>query len=221
MPFPRASFTLAWSRAIASSHESVCHWPFGPRAIGSALHADAAAAAPPVAPRTVRNRRRSISRASVVTQRAVARNVALHVTVDAPAHRERRDLVHLRHLAHVAVTGDAAVRAQDFDMPLMREPDEPGKRMHADPLGRAPVRPGVAHLLDLCLVGRRRPADHLMASEAGLHRRDSRLARDRHRAVTVEAGDLILPGMDVVTKKNWLAGTLELPRVADDGRLVG
>src|SRR5207244_13574284 len=102
-----------------------------------------------------------------------------------------------------------------------RDPDTPGKRMRALPRGWAPVRPGGAHLLDLGLEGRRRPADHLMASEAGLHRRDSRLARDRPRAVTVEAGDLILPGMDVVTKKNWLAGTLELPRVADDGRLVG
>src|SRR5690348_12398763 len=174
--------------------------------VGSALHADAAAAALPVAPSTVRNRRRSIGRTSVVTQRAVARNVALHVTVDAPAHRERRGLVHLRHLAHVAVTVDAAVRAQDFDMPLMREPDEPGKRMHADPLGRAPVRPGVAHLLDLrglgaagggILRGRHaaaeRPlasADNLVAAEARLDGGDSRLARDRHRAVTVEAGDL-------------------------------
>src|SRR5207244_10720193 len=38
--------------------------------------------------------------------------------------------------------------------------------------------------------------------------------------VTVQEGDLILTGVDVVTEKNGLAGTLEPPRVADDGSLV-
>src|SRR6266481_6091894 len=75
-------------------------------------HADAAAAAPPVALRTVRNRLRSIGRASVVTQRAVARDAALHVAVDAPAHRQRGNLVHLRHGAHVTVAGAAALGAK-------------------------------------------------------------------------------------------------------------
>src|SRR2546430_15178165 len=78
-------------------------------------HADAAAAAPPVAPKTVRNRLRSISRASVVTQGAVARDVALHVAVDAPTHLEGGDLVHLRHAIHVAMTRAAALRPQNLD----------------------------------------------------------------------------------------------------------
>src|SRR5436309_8635913 len=185
-------------------------------------HADAAAAAPPVAPRTVRNRLRSIRRASVVTHGAIARDVALHVAVDAPAHLERGDLVHLRHAAHVAVAGDAALGAQDLDVPLVREAHETRQRVHARPHGRPLVDPRLAHLFDLRLIGRLGvgAADYLVTAEAGLHRGDPRLARDGHRAVTIEAGDLILTGVDVVTEEDGLAGTLQPPRVADDGSLV-
>src|SRR3981081_2363154 len=106
--------------------------------VGSAWmsHADAAAAAPPVAPRTVRNRRRSICRASVVTLGAVARDAALHVTVDAPAHLERGDLVHLRHATHLAVAGAAALGAKDLDMGLVREAHEARYSGDARPNGR-------------------------------------------------------------------------------------
>src|SRR2546422_9510889 len=125
-------------------------------------HAEAAAAAPPVAPRTVRNRLRSIGRASVVTHGAVARAVALHVAVDAPAHLERGDLVHLRHGAHVAVAVDAALSAQGLDVALVWETHEARERVHAGPHGRLPVGPRLAHLLDFRLMGRRGAADHLM-----------------------------------------------------------
>src|SRR3989441_5647180 len=185
-------------------------------------HADAAAAAPPVAPRTVRNRLRSIRRASVVTHRAIARDVALHVAVDAPAHLERGDLVHLRHATHVTVAGAAALGAQDLDVPLVREAHEARQRVHARPYGRLLIDPRLAHLFDLRLIGRPGvgAADHLMTAEAGLHRWDPRLARDGHRVVTIQAGDLILTGVDVVTEKDGLAGTLETPRVADDGSFI-
>src|SRR5207237_1885985 len=52
------------------------------------------------------------------------------------------------------------------------------------PHGRLLVGPRVAHLLDLRLVRLGGSADHLMTTEAGLHRRDPRLARDGHRIVT-------------------------------------
>src|SRR5436309_7231467 len=183
-------------------------------------HADAAAAAPPVAPRTVRNRLRSIRRASVVTHRAIARDVALHVAVDAPAHLERGDLVHLRHAAHVAVADDAALGAKDLDVALVREAHEAGQRVHASPHGRLLVDPRLSDLFNLRFIGVRGTADYLVTAEAGLHRRDPRLARDGHRAVTIQAGDLILTGVDVVTEKNRLAGTIEAPRVADDGSFM-
>src|SRR2546430_16274361 len=94
-------------------------------------HADAAAAAPPVAPRTVRNRLRSIGRASVMTHGAVARDVALHVAVDAPAHLERRDLVNWRHARHAAVAGVAPPGTRGLVVPLGGEGSEarpPGTR---------------------------------------------------------------------------------------------
>src|SRR5947208_13647521 len=138
-------------------------------------HADATAAAPPVAPRTVRNRLRSIRRASVVTHGAIARDVALHVAVDAPAHLERGDLVHLRHAAHVAVAGDAALGARDLDVALVREAHETPQRVHASPHGRQVAYTRVAHLFDLRLIGRLGVgvADYLVTAEAGLHRGDS------------------------------------------------
>src|SRR5439155_11306831 len=67
----------------------------------------------------------------------------------------------------------------------------------------------LAHLLDLRLVRRRRPADQLVTTETCLEGRDARLARDRHRVVAVQAGDLVLAGVDVVTEEDRLAGTLE------------
>src|SRR6266853_770156 len=206
--------------------------------VGSAWmsQADAAAAAPPVAPRTVRNRLRSIGRASVVTQGAVARDVALHVAVDAPTHLECGDLVHLGHGSHVAVAGDAAIGAQHFDMALVREMHEARDPVDPDPLGWLLAEPRRLHLPDLgCFSGARSgvlrrtdrtaerplPARHdLVTAEAGLHRGDPRLARYGHRTVTVQAGDLILTGVDVVAEEDGLAGTLEPPRVADDGSLV-
>src|SRR2546426_12528912 len=82
------------------------------------------------------------------------------------------------------------------------------------------VRKRLADLLDLRLMRRRRPADHLVASEARLERRNPGLARDGHCAVTVQAGDPVLTGVDVVTKEDWLTGTRQPPRVADDGSFV-
>src|SRR5207247_9733305 len=67
---------------------------------------------------------------------------------------------------------------------------------------------------------RRRAADHLVASEARLERRNPGLARDGHRAVTVQARDPVLTGVDVVTKEDWLTGARQPPRVADDGSFV-
>src|SRR5690349_13045898 len=182
-------------------------------------HADAAAAAPPVAPNTVKNRLRSIG-ASVVTQRAVTRDIVLHVTVDAPAHPERSELMDLGHRAHVAVTRDAGVGPQRLDVPLMRKVYESGQGVHAHPLGRFLREKRLADLFDLRFMGVGGPADYLVAAPARLERRDAGLARDRHGAVTVQAGDLILPGVDVVTEEDRLAGTLESPRVVDDGSLV-
>src|SRR5437667_5221495 len=182
--------------------------------VGSAWRwpADPAAAAPPVAPRTVRNRLRSIGRASVVTHGAVARDVALHVAVDAPAHRERGHLVHLGHATHVAVAGGAALGAQDLDMALVREAHEARQRVHARPHGRLLVDPRLSDLFDLRLIALRGTADYLVTAETGLHRGDPRLARDGHRAVAIQTGDLILAGVDDVAETERPAWSREPTR---------
>src|SRR5207237_9975065 len=83
--------------------------------------------------------------------------------------------------------------------------------------------PRLAHLLDLRLVGRVGvgAADDLVAAEAGLDRWDSGLTRDGDGAVTVEAGDLVLAGVDVMAKEDRLTGTGEFPRVGDDASWGG
>src|SRR5690348_18017120 len=117
-------------------------------------HAEATVAAPPVTPRILRNRLRLIPSVIpsperlVVTDRAVARDFALDVALDAPAHLQRGDLVHLRHTGHVAVTGRAAVGAENLDVPHMREMHEAGQRMDPRPLRRLFAAGGFPQLAD-------------------------------------------------------------------------
>src|SRR5437660_2529997 len=184
--------------------------------------APSAAAPPPVTPKTFRNRRRFmpsvIDRArSIVTEGTVATHLVLHVTPDAPPHAQRRHLKDLRHRLHRPVTGDARRGAEGLDVSVMREVYEVGVGVDANPFRRVPVGPGFANFLDLRLVRRPGAADHLVAADTGLQRGNPRLARDRRRIMAVKAGDLVLPGVDVVTEEDRLAGTMQRPRVFDDG----
>jgi len=117
-------------------------------------------------------------------------------------------------------------------MAHMGEAHEAGERVNADPFRRLLVNPGRLHLLDLRFFGATRgrilrgchgpaerplaPADDLVTAEARLHRGDSGLTRHGDRAVTIQAGDLVLAGVDVVTKEDRLTGTGKFPRVGDD-----
>src|SRR5438128_10311392 len=158
-----------------------------------------------------------VGTALVVTDRTVLAHLALRMAVDAPAHAERGHLGDLGHRLHLPMARRARVGPQRLDVPHVGEPHEPGERVDADPFGRVALAPGRAHFLDLGLVRRRRAADDLVAADASLQRRDPRLARDRHRVMAVQAGDLVLPGMNVVSEENRLAGTGERSRVFDVG----
>src|SRR6266536_3555343 len=173
------------------------------RSVGSGPmpQAETAAAPAPVTPSTFRKRLRSRdSVISVVTHAAIARDVVLHVTPDAPSHPEGRDLGNLRRMLHVAVAGDTRVGAEGLDVPHVREAHKPGQRMHANPFRRFPLPPCVAHLLDLGLMRRRGSADQLMAADTGLQRRDAGLTRDRLRVMTAHARDLYPVSMHVVAQ---------------------
>src|SRR3989442_9113741 len=129
--------------------------------------------------------------------------------------------MYLGHGTHVPVAGAAALGAEDLDVAHVRKPHEAGQCVDAYPLGWLLADPRLAHLLDLRLMRRCRAGDHLVAAEARLERRDPRLARNRHRAVAVQAGNLVLTGVNVVAKEDRLPGTGEFPRVANDGSRVG
>src|SRR4051812_24425156 len=197
------------------------------RSVGSGPmpHADSVAAPAPVTPRTFRNRRRSIGSGAVISvmaHAAVASHVVLNVTADAPAHAQRRDLLDLRRLLHVAMAGGARRwgRAEGLDVALVRKMHEAGYRVDANPLRRFLFTPGVADFFDLGLMRRRRTADQLVTTHARLEGRNPRLARNRGRVVAIHARDLVLPGMDIVTKENRLARSVEIAGVADDGSSV-
>src|SRR2546427_328417 len=98
---------------------------------------DRAAAPAPVTPRTFRKRRRSMeSVMSVMAHAAVAGHVVLDVATDAPAHAQRRDLIHLGHALDLSVTRLACLRAERLDVSHMREAHKAGQRVNADPLRR-------------------------------------------------------------------------------------
>src|SRR5882762_1728636 len=188
--------------------------------------AEMAAAPAPVTPRTFRKRLRSIvfgpsviAVRLVVTHGTVAADFVLLVAGHAPPHSQRRDLVDLWHRLHIAMARAARLRAEGLDVALVRETHEARQRVNARPLRGFSLTPRVAHLLDLGLMRRRRAGDQLVAAEAGLQRGDPGFARHCHRRVAVHARDLVLPRVNVVSEENRLAGTLEVPRIADDRRL--
>src|SRR2546426_7061207 len=182
---------------------------------------DRAAAPAPVTPRTFRNRRRSMESVMLVmAYGAVASHVVLHVAAHAPPHAQRRDFIDLRHVLDLSMTRRARLRAERLDVSHMREADEPRQRMDPHPLGRLPLPPRVPNLLDLGLMRRGRSADQLMAPHARLQRRNPGLARDRGGIVAVHAGDLVLPGMNVVAEEDRRARPLEIAGAAGDGGLV-
>src|SRR6188508_16861 len=150
----------------------------------------------------------------VVAYGAIAGHFFLDVTIDAPAHREGLHLVHLRHCRHVAMTQNAGVATErfvgteGFDVSHVGEVNEGGEVVNPDPLGRVLVSPRVSHLLDLRLMGWRRPADHHVTPITRLDRWNPRLARYGRRVVTIHARDLVLTGVNIMAEENGLARTL-------------
>src|SRR5213594_4293289 len=98
---------------------------------GPMPQAESAAAPAPVTPRTLRKRLRSILLGPsvmavrlrlVVTHGTIAAHFVLHVTLHAPAHPQRGDLIDLRHALHVPVALGARLRAECLDVTLVGEP---------------------------------------------------------------------------------------------------
>src|SRR5919112_4133622 len=149
-----------------------------------------------------------------MTYRAISRDLPLGVAGDAEAHPVHVvDLEDLGHPLHLTVAGAAGVGSQRLDVSLVREMRVPWEVVDPHPFDRLLLGPGLPHLLDLRLVGAVPAADHQMTSHAGLHRRDAGLGGDLDRVMAVLALDLVLPGVNVVTEEDRLAGTLEAAAV--------
>src|SRR3990172_9282264 len=165
---------------------------------GSELHA---ASAPALAvARNFRKSRRSIRLliVSLVTGGTVHRCPPLVVTVQAPAHLQRSKLVDLVHRLHRPVALLAAHAGAH--VALMREVNEVRHAVDSNPgngLALLPVGRQLAHL--------RLPYAHQgVTAHAGLNRRNP-----RHRAapgvgVTILAGNLFLPGVQLVAEEYGL-----------------
>src|SRR5690349_6204069 len=150
----------------------------------------------------------------IVTYRAVPRHLPLRMAGNTKPHPIH--VVHfedLRHPLHFAVTSAAGVRSQGFDVPLVGKVGVSGQVVNADPFDRLLLGPGLADLLDLRLMRAVPTTDHQMAPHAGLDRGDPRLGGDCHRVMAVLALDLVLPGMDVVTKEDRLARASKASRI--------
>jgi len=151
-----------------------------------------------------------------VTRRAIPIDLPLGVTSDAEAHvRHVIDLEDLGHAGDIAVAGVAGVGSQSLDVAAMREVHVPRQRVNARPLqmrfgGIALVGPELAQLFDFRLAPAVAPRDDHVAAHAGLEARDTRFTRYAHAVVAVLALDLVLAGVDVVTKEDGLAGTVEV-----------
>lgn len=151
-----------------------------------------------------------------MTRRTIPIDFPFHMAGDAEAHV--RHVVHLEDLRHsldVAMTGAAGVGSHRLNVPTVREVHVPRQRMNAGPLqmrfgGIALVGPELAQLLDFRLAPAVAPRDDHVAAHAGLEARDARLIRYAHAVVAVLALDLVLAGVDVVTEKDGLAGTVEV-----------
>ena len=155
---------------------------------------------------------RSVQR-SVMTRRTVRRDVVLVVTIETPAHLERRVLVDLRHCFYRAMAGLAG----DFclDVSHMREVNEGRQLVYLDPLNRPPLVPRLIQLLDLWIP----TADDEMATHTGRYSRHTRTGTHLSGKVAVAAVHLVLPSVYVMSVEDRLLRTWETCGVYVNGRL--
>lgn len=137
-----------------------------------------------------------------MTSNAVERRSALGMAIDAEAHVDFNDWHYAIHRVDRAVTAlalDAGV-----DMRPMREADEVGHRVYAVPLDferrLSVVGPRTRHWLDSAATGN----SVAVASDASRDRWNTRLRRPARISMAVLTWDLVDPGVDSMTERDWL-----------------
>ena len=125
-------------------------------------------------------------------------NIFLGMAVNAPAHLQRRDPGSYLHPGHIPValmTGQAGLQ-----MPLMREIDKVRKVVHLDPGDRLFPLPITGQFFYL----RGLPFDDEVTADTSLNAGNPCYCRPGSIDMTIEAGDLVIPCMDSMTKGDRL-----------------
>jgi hypothetical protein len=136
-----------------------------------------------------------------MTSNAVEGGSALGMAIDAKAHVDFNDwhyAIHRVDRAMTALTLDSGV-----DMRPMREADEVGQRVHPVPLDferrLRVVSPGARDWLDSAAGN-----SVAVASHASRDRWNTRLRRPTRISMAVLTWDLVDPGVDSMTERDWL-----------------
>ena len=131
-------------------------------------------------------------------------SLALLVAADAPAHLQRRNLLHNIHLLHltVALLAFYASTAVGFflHMNLVRKADEIRNVMHLDPFDGIIVIIVLGDLLNIGLVG----SNQTVAAHACVQRRNTRRGRASRRRMAILARNVILASVKFMAERNWL-----------------
>ena len=147
--------------------------------------------------------------ASVMTSRAIGPScrvgdAACGVTIEAPAHRERRRLLDLVHLGDCAVTLLAGDLRQQ--MPAVIEVDEIRKVVHLDPADRPLLQHRFAEFLQLS----RLPGEQRVTVHADVGGRNPGMPALSCAGVAIEAGHFRLPRVQAMGERNGLSRAVSL-----------
>jgi len=144
----------------------------------------------------------------------------LAMTLDAPLHVERRDLICKRHQINSPVTS----RATDsfVHVNAVIEINEVGQIVDARPLDRLSSAPALTNRLEVRAIG----PDLRVTVHAGLRRRNARVGELLDRCMTITAIDSVIADVMLVAKLNRLLsrkkslsvvrGPIELEKKPDD-----
>jgi len=130
------------------------------------------------------------------------------MTIEAPTHLERRELVDSWHFVHRTMAFQALLVGFEtledalvgINMSVMREPYEAREFMHFDPLDGTPFIPRSLQLLNFWVP---RPGQEVTTHARG-HRRKTGTRADFRRKVTIPAIHLVLGHVDIVPIKHRL-----------------
>ncbi len=136
-----------------------------------------------------------------MTHQTILISLLLFVTVHTPAHFQRRHLLNPFHLLDLAVA--ALTFESSSDMAFMAETGKAGQLVYAEPGDRFFAFPVVLDFKDLRLIGY-----VFMTANTRLDGRNTSPRGDASGIMAVQTVEAILPGVQFMTKGDWLSGSV-------------